>query len=327
MKALVTGGTGFVGSHLVRTLLEAGHQVRVLHRTSSKLTALDGMAYESAIGDVTDLTSLQIACEGMDWVFHVAAVADYWRADVDFMMQVNVEGTRHVLQAARENRVKRVIFTSSAACIGPRKEAPADENTAFMSPKKYFPYGYSKLLAEEVVAEAVAGGQDVVTVNPVVVIGPGDLNVISGTFILQTRRFGMLTPITSGGISVIDVRDVAAAHLAAAEKGRSGERYILATENYSYGEWFGMIAEAVGVRRPRIVVPNFVLPIAAHTNDLLRKIGIKTPIDANQIRLGDKPVYYDAGKMREELWHPRIEMQQSLVDTFTWYKENGYVQV
>ncbi|MGB1287774.1 MAG: NAD-dependent epimerase/dehydratase family protein [Aggregatilineales bacterium] len=324
MKTLVTGGTGFVGSHLVRVLLAAGHSVRVLHRTSSRLTALEGLAYESIIGDITDLAALRMATDGIDWVFHVAAVADYWRSDVDFMMKVNVEGTRNVLQAARENNVQRIVFTSSAAAIGLNKDIPSDENVPFNLPVKHFPYGYSKVLAEQIVAEAVASGQDIVTVNPVVVIGPGDLNVISGTFILQTKRFGILTPITSGGIAVIDVRDVAAAHLAAAEKGKTGERYILNTANYRYREWFDMIASAVGSAKPRIMTPDFILPAAAGGIDVLRKIGINTPIDANQVRLGDKLVFFDAGKMYQELWQPEISMQQSLIDTYQWYRENGY---
>ena len=128
MKALVTGGTGFLGSHIVRLLCEEGHGVRVLHRASSKLDALEGLSYESALGDVTDLESLRTACAGCDWVFHVAAVADYWRADHEWMFAVNVEGTRNVLQAADEKGVKRVIFTSSAAAVGLHPNAePADE--------------------------------------------------------------------------------------------------------------------------------------------------------------------------------------------------------
>src|SRR5688572_9368306 len=120
MKVLVTGGTGFIGSHVVRALVEAGHEARVLHRHNSKLTALNGLQYESAIGDILDVTALQAACAGCDWVFHIAAVADYWRADHSRMFEANVEGTRRVLQAAKEAGVKRVIHTSSAAAVGLR---------------------------------------------------------------------------------------------------------------------------------------------------------------------------------------------------------------
>ena len=194
--------------------------MRVLHRQSSKLTALDNLDYESAIGNVTDFASLEVAFKDCDWIFHVAAVADYWRADKSRMFEVNVEGTGNVLLAAREANVQRVIFTSSAATIGlPQDDTPSDEMVAFNLPPEHFAYGYTKVLAEALVQEFVAEGLDVVIVNPSVVIGPGDLNMISGTYITQVHQLQWLIPGSSGGISVSDVRDVAAGHLAAAKKG------------------------------------------------------------------------------------------------------------
>ncbi len=327
VKALVTGGTGFVGSHVVRCLLEHGHDVRVLHRQTSRLDALAGLTFESVIGDVTDLEALRRASEGVDWVFHVAAVADYWRADRERMFHVNVEGTRYVLQAAREAGVRRVVFTSSAATIGPRDDGlPADENEPLHLPPNRFPYAHSKLQAEQIVAEAVAQGQDVVMVNPVVVMGPGDLNMISGTFITQIKRFQWLVPVTNGGISVIDVRDVARYHLAAAERGETGQRYILMTANYSNRDWFNMIAEVVGAARPRIPAPRFMLPVTAFAIDALRAIGLSTPIDSNQARLGGRYIYFDGSKAHVTFGSPRIDMQQSLRDTYQWYAEHGYIQ-
>ncbi len=327
MKALVTGSTGFVGSHIARALVESGHDVRALHRTTSRLDVLAGLKYESAIGDVTDSDSLRTACAGIDWVFHVAAVADYWRADKTRLFHVNVEGTRKVLEAAREANVKRVIFTSSVAAIGWRSDGlPSDESLPFNLPPERFPYGYSKVLAEEVVAEAVAAGQDVVILNPVVIMGPGDLNMISGSFITQVKRLQWAVPIASGGVSVIDVRDVARGHLAAAEKGRTGERYILSTANYSHRELLTMIAEIVGAIPPFIRVPDFVLPPVAALIDLLRKVGISMPVDANQTRLGARKAYFDAGKAHTELGVPLIDMRQSLRDTYVWYMENGYIK-
>lgn len=325
MKAIVTGGTGFVGSAVVRVLLQAGHTVRVLHRTTSRLTALEGLEYESAIGDVTDLDLMRQAFAGCDWVFHVAAVADYWRADKDWMFEVNVEGTRRVLQAADEAGVQRVIFTSSAAAIGLPKDAdhPSDENAPFNLPPEQFPYGYSKVLAEDVVQEAVERGQDVVTVNPVVIIGPGDLNMISGTFITQVAQWQWLTPLSSGGIAVTDVRDVAASHLAAAEHGISGERYILQTENISNRDWFQMIAEVIGVGKPFFSTPDWMLPGVAWVVDRLRGLGIDTPLDANQVRLGGRFVYFDGSKAHEHLHQPKISMRQSIADTHEWYQEKG----
>lgn len=326
MKALVTGGTGFVGSHIARQLAAAGHTVRVLHRSSSRLDALASVAYESALGDVLELDALRAACKDCDWVFHVAAVADYWQADVARMFEVNVEGTRRVLRAAREAGVKRVVFTSSAAAVGLRDAAPADEAVAFNLKPEQFPYGYSKVQAEEVVAEAVRAGQDVVIVNPVVVLGPGDLNLISGRFITEVKRLQWTIPVTAGGIGVVDVRDVARWQIGAAEHGRTGERYILSTANYSFREWYALIADCVGVVRPFLPLPGFVLPPIVLLIEGLRKLGLNLPVDADQARLGARNIFFDVSKTHRELGAPQILMRQSVEDTYRWYLENGYLR-
>lgn len=323
MIALVTGGTGFVGSHVVRALNDAGHTVRVLHRATSRLDALAGLAYQSAIGDILDRDSLRAACAGCDWVFHVAAVADYWRADQQRMFTANVEGTRHVMEAARENGVRRVVFTSSAAAVGMRADGqPADESVPFNLPPERFPYGHSKVQAEAVARES---GQDVVIVNPVIIMGPGDLNMISGSFLKEVKRFGWLTTITPGGLSVTDVRDVARWQLAAAEHGRSGERYLLGTSNYSTREWLAMVAEVVGASRPRVTIPGVVLPALAALIDAARALGIPTPVDSNQTRLGAHNIHFDFTKAWTALGRPQIDMRDSLRDTYAWYVENGYL--
>lgn len=327
MKALVTGGTGFVGSHVARVLVKAGHEVRVLHRRSSRLDALAGVAFESALGDITDSDALRAACAGCDWVFHVAAVADYWRSDIARMFEANVEGTRKVLRAARAAGVQRVVFTSSAGAIGMRDDGrPATEADAFNLPPKRFLYGYSKALAEDVVQAEVRKGQDVVIVNPVVVMGPGDLNMISGNFVTRIKELGALVPVPSGGVAVVDVRDVAQMQLAAAERGRTGERYLLGTANYKYAEYFAMIADVVGAQRPMLPAPDAALGLVAGAIDLLRAVGIDTPVDANQTRLSNRDIFFDYRKAWGELGEPRVDMRQSLQDTYAWYVANGYIR-
>lgn len=327
MRALVTGGTGFVGSHIVRALVEQGHSARVLHRTSSKLDALQGVTFESAIGDILDLDALRAASEGCDWVFHVAAVADYWRADPQHMYEANVEGTRRVMQAAHDAGVKRVVFTSSAAAVGTRADGkPSDESVAFNLSPTRFPYGYSKMMAEVAAMEAVARGQEVVIVNPVVVMGPGDLNIISGEFILNIKRLGWLVPVTSGGVAVTDVRDVARWHIAAARQGQVGERYILGTENAPYPYWFSLIAEIVGAARPGLPVPSALLPAIANGIDKLRSMGVEIPVNGDQTRLGGHNIFFDFSKTWHELGAPLIDMRQSVKDSYDWYLEHGYVK-
>lgn len=326
MKALITGGTGFVGSHVARALTQAGHTVRVLHRASSKLTALDGVPFESAPGDLLDTGALHAACEGCDWVFHVAAVADYWRAERSRMFEANVEGTRRVLAAARAAGVQRVVFTSSASAVGLRPDdQPADETWAFNLPPEQFPYGYSKALAERVVSEAVQAGQDVVTVNPVIVMGPGDLNMISGDFVVQIKKLGALTPIPPGGSAFVDVRDVARWQLAAAEQGRTGERYILGTANYRYAEWFAMIADTVGVPRPWLRVPRAAIGPVATLAGLGRGAGLTLPVDADQVRLSARDVMFVFDKAWTAFGEPQYDMAASLRDTYTWYHAHGFI--
>jgi dihydroflavonol-4-reductase len=329
MRILITGGTGFVGSHIARLAAAHGHHVRVLHRPTSKLDALHGVPYESALGDIgpASTADLQAACAGCAVVYHVAAVADYWRADVQQMYDVNVEGTRRVLAAAKQAGVRRVVFTSSAAAVGPRTDGrPAAEGDPFSMSPKHFPYGHSKVLAEQVVAQAVAGGQDVVTINPVIILGPGDLNMISGSFIVQVKRYGALAATTSGGAMLVDVRDVAAAHLAAAERGRSGERYLVGLQNVGYVPLFAMIAQIVGVPKPILHAPNVILPTVASTIDLLRALGIRTPIDANQARIGGINLFFDTAKANAELGAPQIDIQQSIEETYAWYQAHGYLR-
>lgn len=328
MKALVTGATGFVGSHVTRQLIEAGHSARALYRSQKKLSQLADLHVEAVPGDLDDIARLERACAGCEIVFHVAAKADYWKDDDrDALWRVNVEGTRNLLSAARAAGVRRVVFTSSASTIGILPGADsADETTRCNLPPERFWYAYTKLKAEEVAAEFVADGLDVVTLNPAVIIGPGDLNAISGSFIIETVRFQWLLPLSSGGLGVIDVRDVARAHIAAIERGRSGERYILSAANLSYREFFGLIAAACDVRPPLLSTPDWLLAPTARFIDLLRLLGIQTPMDANQTRLGSSHVYFDAGKAERELGAPQIDIETSLRDTFAWYQQHGYIK-
>lgn len=328
MKVLVTGATGFVGSHLVRLLSAAGHSVRVLYRSARKLAVLDGLAYEALPAGLDDVEALKRACDGCQMVFHVAAKADYWKDDDrEALLRVNVAGTRHVLAAAKAAAVERVIFTSSASTIGIRPGAElADESEPFNLPPQRFWYAWSKVQAEEAVAQFVADGLDVVILNPTVIIGPGDLNAISGTFVIETARWQWAVPMSAGGLAVIDVRDVTQAHIQAMARGRSGERYILNTANYSYRQWFGMIARAAGVRPPIFSMPNWMLEPTARFIEFSRRLGLPTPMDANQARLGGTCVYLDGSKAYSELFVPQIDIETSLKDTWQWYAERGYIR-
>jgi dihydroflavonol-4-reductase len=326
VKALVTGGTGFLGSHIARALVEAGHTPRILRRPSSPLTLLEGLPVEHAIGDVLNTASLDAAMEGCEWVFHVAAVSDYWRSNRIKLYLVNVNGTTNVLEAAKRNGVKRVIFTSSGAAIGFRSDGRAsDETVDFNQSPSVMPYGHSKHLAELEVRRAVRQGQDVVTLNPSAVLGPGDLNLITGSSVVELAR-GNVPIYPAGGLTVIDVRDVAAAHLAAAERGRIGERYLLGDVDLSHYALMKLIADVVGVPAPTIKVPAAVTPIVAMGAKLLRTAGVDLPVDDVQVRLSARNMFFDCHKAWAELGEPQIDLRQSIEDTYRWYVNQGMIE-
>ena len=326
ITALVTGGTGFVGSHVARALVEQGYQVRILRRSTSRLDAVADVPCEYVIGDVTDFDSLLVAMDRVDWVFHVAAVADYWRTDPARIYAVNVDGTRNVLRAAEEKGVRRVIFTSSAAAVGYRGDLRAvDESVRFNYDQHLTPYGHSKFLAEAEVHRAIRRGLDCVILNPTVIIGPGDLNQISSSVVLELARGNVPPTMPPGGVTVIDVRDVAAAHVAAAERGRTGERYLLGTVDLSHKAWLRLTAHAVGRQMQAFVLPAWLVRIVAWVADVLRRYGVPIPIEGNQLRLSTRPMFLDCQKSWQELCEPRIPIQQSLRETYDWYRAHGDV--
>lgn len=326
-KALITGGTGFVGSHLARALTAAGHTARILRRASSRLDLIADLPIEHAIGDILDVPSLDQAMVGCDWVFHTAAVADYWRAPRENLYIVNVQGTRHILDAAKRAGVKRVILTSSAAAVGLREDGlPSDESVPFNLPPSRFPYGHSKALCEQEALAAVQAGQEVILINPTVVFGPGDINLISGSMVAEFAR-GVVPPVyPRGSVTAVDVRDVAQAHLAAAERGRPGERYLIGTEDLSYQALFKLIAEIVGVRPPSLPMPAPAVPLIVNGIGLLKRLGAPLPIDANQVWLSARQVCFDSRKARRELGEPQIPIRQSLEDTYQWYHQKGLIK-
>jgi dihydroflavonol-4-reductase len=325
MKALITGATGFVGANLVEAVTRHGWTARALRRASSPLQALEGLDYETAIGDVTDPDSLRAAMRGVDVVFHAAAVADYWRTGAQRMMQVNVDGARNVFAAALEAGVRRVVFTSSAASLGrPPFGQTLDERAVFNLPPGRFLYGSSKAQAEQVAAGFVARGLEVVTVNPAVIIGPRDVHLISGSIIVEASRH-WIPVYPPGGVCVIDVADVCAAQISAAERGRPGERYILGGENLWYRDLFGVVCDAVGRRRPALRLPRPVMRAAASGIGAGRALGLPLPVDEDQARLSAETMWFDSSKARRELGLATRPFAEAARRTVEWYKMHQYL--
>lgn len=328
-RALVTGATGFLGSHIAGALARAGHQVRILRRTHSKLLVLqEQMAdhpFETIIGDILDEASLAKACAGIDWVFHTAAVADYLFTDEDWLLRVNIEGTRRILEAASAAGVRRFIFTSSASSIGPRVNGgPATESDPFRLDQKSFPYAWSKLQAEGICAEFVQKGLDIVILNPTIIIGPGDLNLIAGNLMRLVKKLGPFAPVTAGGASLIDVRDAARLHIAATECGQPGERYLLGTENWSAAQSFALIAKVLNLPKPRLYIPTPILNMLVSAIEILQLLGLPIRVNIGNMRQYSKKFYYDCRKANETFGPPMIDIRQSLQDSYDWYVRNGY---
>jgi dihydroflavonol-4-reductase len=324
MKVLVTGATGFVGSNVAAALATRGDHVRALRRTTSQLKALEGVPVDYAVGDILDSDSLLAAMQGCELVFHVAAMSQYWRSSKETVYQVNVEGTRNVVQAALAAGVQRVVHTSSVAALGyPPHGTAADESQVFPTELSWWPYGHSKHLAELEVQMAVERGLSAVIVNPTIVIGPRDVNFISGSLIRASVKDQLLV-VPPGGSNIVHVDDVVDGHLAAAESGRVGERYILGGENLSHWDAAVTIASVTGGPRPRLVLPHWALPPLARIIDTFNALSPWPPLVAGeQILLGGETFYVDNSKAVRELGLPQTPLRQAAEDAYKWYREHG----
>ncbi|HEV7218457.1 MAG TPA: hopanoid-associated sugar epimerase, partial [Terriglobales bacterium] len=232
MLAFITGATGFLGSHVARVLAEQGAQLRLLVRPTSDLKNIEGLNAERVSGDLRDAGSIEKAMSGCDVVFHVAADYRLWAPDSDQMYRSNVEGTRTILNAARKNRVRRVVYTSSVATMGFTADgSSADENSPVSLENMIGHYKRSKYMAEQIAVEAGRNGLDVVIVNPSTPVGERDIKPTpTGRIILDFLKKKFPAYVDTG-LNLVDATECARGHVAALEKGRSGERYILGGEN------------------------------------------------------------------------------------------------
>ncbi|MBN1317663.1 MAG: SDR family oxidoreductase [Anaerolineales bacterium] len=327
MKALITGGTGFLGANLVKGLTESGHEARILKRPTSQMDALEGLVFKEAVGDILDEKSLMKAMDGCDWVFHVAAVSDYWRQGVDWLYRVNIEGTKTVLRAAQATGVKRLVYTSSAAALGVSTDGqPMDETNTFNISPRRFPYGHTKHLAELEVQQAIRAGLDAVIVNPAVVIGPRDINKVSGSLVIEVAR-GLVRFYLPGGVNYVAVEDVVAGHIAAAEKGRTGERYILGGHNIPHREAIDVIVQVTNGPRPLFTVPFWAIePIAIGVAAARKVFGNRIPINSNQVRMSGQRLYFNTDKAVRELEMPQTPFRTAVERAFRWFKDNGHLK-
>jgi dihydroflavonol-4-reductase len=326
--SLVTGATGLVGSAVARALLARGDRVRVLARPNSNRRNLAGLSVEIAEGAMEDPRSLAHAVAGCRYVYHVAADYRIWVPDPAPMFRANVEGTRDLMTAALEAGAERVIYTSSVATLGLLPGGSADEETPSGIEDMIGPYKRSKFAAEEVVRELTRErGLPVVIVNPSTPVGPGDVKPTpTGRLIVEAAR-GQMPAFVDTGLNIVHVDDVAEGHLAAAERGRVGERYILGGENMTLAEILAEISEVVGRRPPRLRVPHSVLfPVAIGAELAARVTGRDPFVTLDGVRMSRKKMYFSSEKASRELGYAPRPAREAIADAVGWFKANGYLK-
>jgi dihydroflavonol-4-reductase len=328
MLAFVTGATGFVGSHVARALADQGADLRLLVRPSSDLRNVEGLKADRVVGDLRDSPSIEKAVSGCEVVFHVAADYRLWVRDPDSMYRANVEGTRAILDAARKNRVRRVVYTSSVATMGfTGNGRPADENSPVSLANMIGPYKRSKFMAEQVAMEAGRAGLDVVVVNPTTPVGERDIKPTpTGRIVVDflKKRF---PAYVDTGLNLVDVTECARGHIAALEKGRGSQRYILGGENLTLKQILDKLAAITGLPSPKVKVP-YVMALATGVVDEIvtgRLLGREPRATIDAVRMGRKKMFVTSAKAQRELGWNVLPVEDALQRAVNWFRQNGYV--
>jgi len=327
LKAFVTGATGFLGSHVARVLSQQGADLRLLVRPTSNLKNLEGLKAETATGDLRDAASLERAMSGCDTVFNVAADYRLWVRDPPEMYKSNVDGTRAILDAARKAGVKRIVHTSSVATMGfNSKGHPADEDSPVSLADMIGHYKRSKFMSEQIALEAGCNGMHVVTVNPTTPIGERDVKPTpTGRIVVDflKRKF---PAYVETGLNLVDVRECALGHIAALEKGKPGERYILGGENLTLKQILDKLGGITGLPSPKIKLPYFFafatgVVDEAITGRLMKKEPRAT---VDTVRMGRKKMFASSGKAERELGWKIVPVDSALQRAVEWFRSNGY---
>src|ERR1700722_3537347 len=327
MKAFVTGATGFLGSHVARALADQGAELRLLVRPTSNLRNLDGLKAETATGDLRDAVSLEKAMSGCDTVFHVAADYRLWVRDPEEVYRANVEGTRAILEAARKNRVGRVVYTSSVATIGFTSNGrPADEDSPVSLDRMIGHYKRSKFMAEEVALEAGRGGMDVVVVNPSTPVGEQDIKPTPTGRIIVDFLKKKFPAYVDTGLNLVDVTECARGHAAALEKGRSGGRYILGGDNLTLKQILDRLAAITGLPSPKVRVPYAVALVTGVVDEVVtgRILGREPRATIDAVRMGRKKMFVSSAKAERELGWKTAPVDNALRRAVGWFQANGY---
>ena len=327
-RVFVTGGTGFVGAHIVRKLVERGDRVSVLVRPTSNTSLLDGLDVELVTGDITDADSLVSPIESAEEVYHAAADYRLWARNPREIFRSNVDGTRNVLSAALRHGTPRVVYTSTVGCLGLGKNGEsADENTPVSRGELVGNYKKSKFDAQRLALDFAAGGLAVVIVNPSTPVGPGDIKPTPTGQMILDFLLGKMMGFVDTGLNLVAVEDVAEGHLLAAEKGTPGETYILGNRNMTLREILEALASITGRKAPRLRIPHVAAMCAAAASTARARIfGGQPDIPIEGVRMARKKMYFSATKAVRELGIPQGSVEDALVRAVRWFEEHGYVK-
>jgi dihydroflavonol-4-reductase len=334
MECFVTGASGFLGANLVHELAAQGHRIKALLRPGCDRRGLQGADYITVSGQVTDRDRLVAGLKGCDWCFHVAASYHLWLRDYAPMYATNVEGTRQVLEAAGVAGCSRIVYTSTVGCIGlppqGRKAArPSDETAPFSPHQLSNHYKRSKWQAEQVALKMAAQGLPVIIVNPSAPVGPRDTKPTPTGKVIVDFLNRRMPAYLDTGLNWVHVRDVAAGHILAAEKGRVGERYILghAQGNWTMRQTLRVLAEISGLPAPRWRIPYIVAWLAAYLNEMAARVtGLPPRVPLAGVRMARHKMFFDPAKAIGELGLPQTPPRQALVEAVEWFRANGYAE-
>ena len=326
VKILVLGATGFIGGHITKETHQVGWEVHGFRRDPQSQGQLSDLPIHWHDGTLEDYASLLEAMRGMDYVFHAAASypGDGNPRHVKDHVQAGMNQMKNVIRAIREARVKRLIYTSSLTTIG----APPDGEQRLADERDFYQQGSLpdngyhevKIAMEKMALEAVKDGDDIVILNPALVLGPGDIHLSTGEIVVAIAK-GFAIAVPESVVNIIDARDVAAAQVSAARHGRSGERYILGGINYSVMEAAETITKAAGVRPPRFILPNWIIDLYINLADALPFI----PYPPDHLRAYKTWQGYNTEKARQELELRSRPLEETALDSINWFKEQGFL--
>lgn len=328
MTTLVTGASGFLGSHVTRLLAQRGERVRVLLRPTSHTRLVEGLAVERVSGDLRDPAALERALAGVRTVYHVAADYRLWARDPSEIYESNLQGTRNLLQAAGHAKVEKFVYTSTVGTVAVQRDGVLpDEDTVTTLDEMIGAYKRSKWLAEQEARKAAVAGLPVVIVNPTTPVGQGDAKPTPTGRIIIDFLNGRMPAYVDTGLNFVPVEDAAAGHLLAARRGRIGERYILGGENLTLKQALEILSQVSGRPAPRVRVPHALALAAGYADAALsRLIGREPQIPLDGVRMARHSMFVNAEKARAELGFSPGPLAAAFEGAVRWYEMNGYVR-